>query len=59
VVLFALADKLRADDILIFDEFCDVRQEFRAWNDFLAAYPREYEVLGMVGNYGKVAIKLK
>jgi O-methyltransferase len=58
LVLFALADKLRANDILIFDEFCDVRQEFRAWIDFLSAYPRKYEVLGMVGNFGKVAIKL-
>jgi O-methyltransferase len=57
-VLTSLAPLLKKDDILIFDEFRDVEHEFRAWMDFLSAYPTDYVVVGTIGDYGKLAVRL-
>jgi O-methyltransferase len=56
-VLITLAPHLRAHDILMFDEFSDPQQEFRAWEDFLVAYPSEWKVLGATGDLNRVALQ--
>jgi hypothetical protein len=57
-VLTTLAPRVRADDVILFDEFVVATHEFRAWMDFLAAYPMEYGVLGAVNNYTQLAVKV-
>jgi hypothetical protein len=57
--LTSLAPRLKRGDILLFDEFGVPMHEFRAFMDFLSAYPFDYEVLGAVNNYLHVAAKLK
>ena len=57
-VLTSLAPHLRPSDILIFDEFGVPTHEFRAFDDFAAAYRFEYEVLGAVNNYLQVALRV-
>lgn len=48
----------RPGTIVIFDEFCSELHEFRAWDDYCAAYRRNYEVVGATEGYGKVAVRL-
>lgn len=57
-VLTALAPRLRAGDIILFDEFVTVTHEYRAWLDFVSAYPLKYKVLGAVNNYTQLAVKI-
>jgi hypothetical protein len=60
-VLTSLADRLKPGDVLIFDEFArmtDATHEFRAFDDFLAAYGLSYRVLGAAGGYIQVALEV-
>jgi hypothetical protein len=57
-VLAALAPKFKKDDIIIFDEFGVPMHEFRAFSNFISAFPMRYEVLGQTNNYLQVAITL-
>jgi O-methyltransferase len=57
-VLTQLANYLKPNDLLIFDEFSDVMGEFRAFRNFAEAYYLKYEVLGAANSYCQVAIKL-
>ena len=60
-VLTMLAARLRAGDILIFDEFGGVLlavHEFKAFDDFCAAYPISVEVLGATKSRGRLAMKV-
>jgi len=44
-------DLLNSDVILIFDDFSSVLNQFRALEDYCAAYRRKYTVLGVAGEY--------
>lgn len=45
--------------ILIFDEFCSVDSEFRAFIDYVSSYRRNYEVIGYADyTYNQMAIKI-
>jgi hypothetical protein len=49
---------MTSGSIVIFDEFSSVLHEFRAVEDYIDAFRREYEVLGAAGEYyEKVAIE--
>lgn len=58
-VLTSLAPRLKPGDVLLFDEFGVPMHEYRAFMDFLSAYPFDYEVLGAVNNYLHVAMKFR
>ena len=55
-VLIHLGPILRADDILIFDEFADVMHEFRAFLDFVAATGINASVIGTANGGHKMAL---
>lgn len=57
-VLFSFAHKLKAGDLLIFDEFSSPMHEFRAFMDFLDAMKFEYNVLGQVSDFSHIIIKI-
>ncbi|HUR24168.1 MAG TPA: class I SAM-dependent methyltransferase [Acidimicrobiales bacterium] len=57
-VLTQLVPFLKAGDVLIFDQFSSVLHEFRALEDWVAAYPCRYEVLGSSNDCTQVALKL-
>lgn len=57
-VLTQLGPRLRPGDILIFDEFSSVLHEFRALDDWAAAYPCRYEVLATANDCTQVALQL-
>lgn len=61
-VLTVLHPVLRPGTIIIFDEFSSVMQEFRALEDYCAAYLRAYEVLAAVLSdadyYSQVTIRM-
>ena len=57
--LTSLAPHLKPGDIILFDEFGVPMHEYRAFMDFLSAYPFDYEVLGAVNNYLHVGMKLR
>lgn len=60
-VLTMLGTRLRAGDVLIFDEFGRVLvavHEFKAFDDFCAAYPISVEVLGATKSRGRLAMKV-
>ena len=57
-VLMALAPVLKPGDLILFDEFDDVRNEFRALQDCLAAFPLRYEVVAEVNRYMQVALRV-
>ena len=44
--------------IIIFDEFPDLLHEFRALEDYCAAYMRNYDVLGSTHNDVQIAIQM-
>jgi hypothetical protein len=58
-VLTTLAPRLKGGDVLVFDEFGAPLHEFRAFQDFCAAYRVEYRALAAVNNYFHVAIQLE
>jgi hypothetical protein len=58
-VLITIAPKLKAGDILIFDEFYDWMHEFRAFLDFISCFQMEYEVIAAVEDFRKVTLKIK
>lgn len=58
-VLTSLAPFLKANDILIFDEFAVPRHEFLAFTNFVDAYRVQYEVIGSLNNYYFLAVKIK
>src|SRR5271163_487624 len=45
--------------IIIFDEFYDPLHEYRALQDFAAAYMRKYEIIAATRNYVQAAVRLK
>jgi len=57
-VLISLMPILKAGDILIFDEFCDYRNEFRAFYELVMLSGIDYRVIASVQNFGKVAVRL-
>jgi hypothetical protein len=57
-VLTSLAPHLKPTDIIVFDEFTVTTHEFRAWMDFLEAFPFSSEVVGESGDYTQVMIAL-
>jgi O-methyltransferase len=61
-VLTYMNDVIKPDTIIVFDEFSSVLHEFRALEDYCAAYMRKYEVLSAVRSpsdyYSQVAIKV-
>jgi len=58
VVLFALAAKIKVGDILIFDDFSDSLNVFRAFQDYLSAYSIQYELVAKGERYNRVAIRI-
>jgi O-methyltransferase len=49
---------LPAGSIIIFDEFQCILHEYRAFEDWTAAFMRKFEVLGVTPNNTQVAVKL-
>ena len=58
VVLFGLAAKIKIGDILILDDFSDSLNVFRAFLDFLSAYPIGYELIAKGERYTRVALRV-
>ena len=58
-VLLTVGPHLKEGDLLIFDEFWDYMSEFRAFLDFLAAYPIDYKVLGRTEEFAQVAVRIE
>jgi O-methyltransferase len=59
-VLTRCHDLLTSGAIVIFDEFSSVLNEFRALEDYCAAYRRSYKVLGVTSAYfAQVAIRFE
>jgi len=54
---------LKPGAIVIFDEFTSVLHEFRAWEDYCAAYMREYTVLAATDGphdyFSQIAVEMK
>ena len=49
---------MRVGTIILFDEFSQIMDEFRALDDYSKAFLREYELLGSAGQYyDRVAIR--
>ncbi len=61
-VMTYMNDSLKPGTILVFDEFSSILHEFRALEDYCAAYMRKYEVLAAVRSpvdyYSQIAIRL-
>jgi len=57
-VLMQIGPHLRRGDIIVFDEFSIYMHEFRAWCNFLEAFPIRYEVLVMTPDAAQVAIRV-
>ena len=58
-VLTRLATRLKPGDILFFDEFGVPAHEFRAFEDFVAAYRLKYRVLGAINNIMQMAVRVE
>jgi hypothetical protein len=58
-VLLHLAPVLRANDLLIFDEFHCVVDEFRAFINFLEAYPLPHRVVARSPDWVQTVIRLE
>ena len=57
--LTSLDPMLTAGSILMFDEFCN-HEEFRAFNDYVGAYARQYRAIGSAqSSYKNVAVELR
>jgi len=57
-VLSSLANILKENDILVFDEFGVPLDEFRAFQDFSRSYPIKLKPVGAVNNYLQVAFEV-
>jgi hypothetical protein len=57
-VLMALAPVLKPGDLILFDQFDDVRNEFRAFQDFITASPLRYEVVAQVNGYRQLCLRV-
>lgn len=61
-VLTYLNDLIQPGTVLLFDEFSSVLHEFRALEDYCAAYMRKYEVVSAVNSpvdyYSQIAIRV-
>lgn len=53
--LAMLNDRMVAGTVIIFDEFASPEHEFRAWNDFCAAFMRKARLIGSSGAYAEQA----
>jgi len=58
-VLTSMNEYIPAGSIVVFDEFYSVFHEFRALDDYCAAYRRRYSVLGATEGYLQVAIRIE
>jgi len=58
-VLVTLAPRLKAGDLLIFDEFADVMNEFRALLDLGRSFPLKLRLIRAVNWGGKVALAVE
>jgi hypothetical protein len=59
-VLTRLHDIMKKDTIIIFDEFSNVMDEFRALEDYCSAYNRKYRVIAATENYyQQIAIRFE
>jgi O-methyltransferase len=58
LVLVHLAPHLRPGSILIFDEFADYEDEFRALHDAQQAYPFRYRAIGHTPGWTQVALEI-
>jgi O-methyltransferase len=57
-VLTTLATRFKRGDLIFFDNFICSADEFRAFEAFVKAYRVNYEVLGAVGEYSRVCVKI-
>jgi O-methyltransferase len=57
-VLTSLAPRLKRDDIVFFDNFICTLSEYHAFDEFVRSFRVSYEVLGAVGEYTRVCIKI-
>ncbi|MEP6990316.1 MAG: TylF/MycF/NovP-related O-methyltransferase [bacterium] len=57
-VLMAVGPHLKNGDVLIFDEFYDYMNEFRALEDYRTAQPFSMEAIGRVGPHDVVALRV-
>jgi hypothetical protein len=58
-VLLTVVPRLKAGDVLIFDEFQDYLDEYRAFENLCAAYSFAYDVIGQNAEYTRVALRLR
>lgn len=58
LVLCLLSSKFKPNDILILDDFSDPLHVFRAFTDFLSAFPVEYNVLARHPRYNRIAVQI-
>jgi O-methyltransferase len=58
LVLASLAPFFEVGDLLLFDEFCSTRHEFRAFDDFTRAFQFNYEIVGAVSSFEQVCLKV-
>lgn len=59
LVLVTLAPKLKAGDVVIFDEFADVMNEFRALLDLRRSFPLNLRLIRAANWGGKVALAVE
>jgi O-methyltransferase len=57
-VLTTLARHFKRGDIIFFDNFICSVDEYRAFEFFVKAFRVNYEVLGAVGEYSRVCVRL-
>jgi O-methyltransferase len=56
--LLQIGPRLRAGDILLFDEFNSVAHEFRGFADFCAVMTPRYELIGTANEFSQVALRI-
>lgn len=49
---------IRRGTILLFDEFYSILHEFKAFQDYTRSFMRQYAVVGYVGHFAQVAIRV-
>ena len=57
-VLTTLARHFKHGDVVFFDNFICSLDEFRAFETFVKSFRVKYEVLGAVGQYSRVSVKI-
>jgi hypothetical protein len=58
-VLTSLAHLLQPGDILLFDEFCSVLHEFKAFQEFVSAFPVRCTVAYTAANFEQVCVRIE